>query len=78
MRSQSSSVFWGAPGAVIGNHGGGKNKSQLHRGDNGNERKELLQEFFIIKRELLFRFSKSGYFFSNAEVAVGQFSPYQV
>ena len=39
------------PGSIAGNSGGGRNQPKFHRRDNGNERKELLEEFFIMKRK---------------------------
>ena len=38
-------------GSIARNSGGGRNQPKFHRRDNGNERKELLEEFFIMKRE---------------------------
>lgn len=60
-------------GTVPGDGGGIRNKAQLHGRDNGNERKQLLEKFFIIKREIPFRFSVSSDLFGNARVTVRQF-----
>ena len=39
-------------GSIAGNSGGGRNQPKFHRRDNGNERKELLEEFFIMKTDI--------------------------
>ena len=60
-------------GSIARNSGGGRNQPKFHRRDNGNERKELLEEFFIMKRENPSGFRISSNFFCDTRMSVRQF-----
>ena len=62
-------------GSIARNSGGGRNQPKFHRRDNGNERKELLEEFFIMKGENPSGFRISSTFFVIPGCRLGNFFP---
>lgn len=59
-------------GAVTGDRGRLRDEPEFQGRDNGNKCKELLQELFIMKREIPLRFSVISDRFRNTGMAVGK------